>query len=98
MQSFFIFLEMSQELRVVLFSRVLLMLERYRKAVSPLPVRIVSGDVCNRISGLSSNPSERLCLQFIKEDVYYLVSFSCYIFRFVFTNWSRNSTVVSKLL
>lgn len=51
------------------------MLERYRKAVAPLPVRIVPENVfCTRLSGLPELPPDRICLQFIKEEMYYLVS------------------------
>lgn len=51
------------------------MLERYRKAVAPLPVRIVPENVfCARLSSLPELPPDRICLQFIKEEMYYLVS------------------------
>lgn len=50
------------------------MLERYRKAVAPLPVRIVPENIlCTRLSKLSEIPPDRICLQFIKEEIYYLV-------------------------
>lgn len=58
------------------FYRILLMLERYRKAIAPLPVRIVPENVfCTRLSSLPELPPDRICLQFIKEEMYYLVSF-----------------------
>ncbi|KAK6113195.1 Mediator complex subunit MED14 family protein [Brugia pahangi] len=54
--------------------RILLMLERYRKAVAPLPVRIVPENVfCARLSSLPELPPDRICLQFIKEEMYYLI-------------------------
>ncbi|VDO37888.1 unnamed protein product, partial [Onchocerca flexuosa] len=54
--------------------RILLMLERYRKAVAPLPVRIVPENVfCTRLSSLPDLPPDRICLQFIKEEMYYLI-------------------------
>ncbi|VBB31806.1 unnamed protein product, partial [Acanthocheilonema viteae] len=54
--------------------RILLMLERYRKAVAPLPVRIVPENVfCTRLSSLPELPPDRICLQFIKEEMYYLI-------------------------
>lgn len=55
------------------------MLERYRKAVAPLPVRIVPDNVfCTRLSSLPELPPDRICLQFIKEEMYYLVSLFCF--------------------
>uniref|UniRef100_A0A158Q7E9 Mediator of RNA polymerase II transcription subunit 14 n=1 Tax=Elaeophora elaphi TaxID=1147741 RepID=A0A158Q7E9_9BILA len=54
--------------------RILLMLERYRKAVAPLPVRIVPENVFStRLSSLPELPPDRICLQFIKEEMYYLI-------------------------
>ncbi|MCP9265190.1 MED14 [Dirofilaria immitis] len=54
--------------------RILLMLERYRKAVAPLPVRIVPENVfCTRLSSLPELPPDRIYLQFIKEEMYYLI-------------------------
>ncbi|CAG9530753.1 unnamed protein product [Cercopithifilaria johnstoni] len=54
--------------------RILLMLERYRKAVAPLPVRIIPDNVfCTRLSSLPELPPDRICLQFIKEEMYYLI-------------------------
>lgn len=60
--------------RVLARLRILLMMERYRKAVAPLPVRIVPENViCSHISSLQGLPSDRICLQFVKEDVYSLI-------------------------
>ncbi|VDM98233.1 unnamed protein product [Thelazia callipaeda] len=54
--------------------RILLMLKRYRKAIAPLPVRIVPENVFSaRLASLPELPPDRICLQFIKEEIYYLI-------------------------
>ncbi|KHN74686.1 Mediator of RNA polymerase II transcription subunit 14 [Toxocara canis] len=54
--------------------RILLMIERYRKAVAPLPVRIVAESVMKvHLCNMQSMPPDRICLQFIKEDSYFLI-------------------------
>lgn len=50
------------------------MMERFRKAVAPLPVRIVDESVVYaQFSSLKIIGLDRLCFQFIKEDIYFLV-------------------------
>uniref|UniRef100_A0A915AIY3 Mediator of RNA polymerase II transcription subunit 14 n=1 Tax=Parascaris univalens TaxID=6257 RepID=A0A915AIY3_PARUN len=54
--------------------RILVMVERYRKAVAPLPVRIVAESLMKlHLSNMQSMPSDRICLQFIREDSYFLI-------------------------
>ena len=50
------------------------MIERFRKAVASLPVRIVDEIVVySKFSSLKDFPQDRICLQFIKEDAFFLV-------------------------
>ncbi|CAJ0927677.1 unnamed protein product, partial [Mesorhabditis belari] len=54
--------------------KVLTMIERYRKAVSSLLVRIVSEtQMASKLSKITSLPADRLILQFYKDDSFYLI-------------------------
>lgn len=54
--------------------RILIMMERFRKAVASLPVRIVDENVVYaQFSSLKIISPDRLCFQFIKENIYFLV-------------------------
>lgn len=51
------------------------MMERYRKSIASLAVRIVPEKTLSvLLPNISSLPSDRLCLQFVKEDAFFLVS------------------------
>ncbi|WKY02743.1 hypothetical protein Q1695_016202 [Nippostrongylus brasiliensis] len=54
--------------------KVLLMIERYRRSVSTLQVRIVNeNQMAPFFKKVHSLPGDRICLQFIKEEHFYLV-------------------------
>ncbi|MFH4974821.1 hypothetical protein AB6A40_001530 [Gnathostoma spinigerum] len=54
--------------------RILLMMERYRKAVAPLPVRIENEKaIATHLTNVQSISPDRICLQFIKEDLFHLI-------------------------
>ncbi|CAI4221597.1 unnamed protein product [Auanema sp. JU1783] len=54
--------------------KVLIMISRYRKSVAALQVRIINeAQMAPFFSKVRSLPPDRICLQFIKEEQYYLV-------------------------
>ena len=51
------------------------MMERYKSAISSLQVRVVSeAQMAPFYKKVDSLPADRLCLQFIKEEGYFVVS------------------------
>ncbi|VDM65786.1 unnamed protein product [Strongylus vulgaris] len=54
--------------------KILLMIERYRRSVATLQVRIINeNQMAPFFKKVHSLPSDRICLQFIKEEHFYLV-------------------------
>uniref|UniRef100_A0A1I7W8I8 Mediator complex subunit 14 n=1 Tax=Heterorhabditis bacteriophora TaxID=37862 RepID=A0A1I7W8I8_HETBA len=61
-------------LTTVVFNKILLMIERYRRSVATLQVRIINeAQMAPFFKKVHSLPPDRICMQFIKEEHFYLV-------------------------